>query len=150
MKKLILSISLMITSVSFSQDVLAVFNTIVDVAGAGSGDKQAAIDYFEKTIIPLFPLRSDKYSNTYKWDVTECRISDDGVMILLPNKEKFEEMKDFLADVMEGQPEVGKDGDLKTYTYDYLQLGDASKSKSFLDSGVKYYIFSPYLQKKEE
>jgi hypothetical protein len=147
MKKLILSISLMMTSVSFGQDALLVFNTLVDVAG--QGDKLPAIEYFKMTTVPATPIDSNEYQNKYKWDITECRISNDGVMILLGSKEKFEEVKEFISDIIETKPEVASSEGLTTYLYDYIQLGDASKNKDFTDAGIKYYIFSPYLEKKE-
>lgn len=149
MKKLILSISLMITSVSFSQDAATTFNFLIDCAG--SGDKQSAITYFESKVTPLVLLSNNEYSNNYNWGTTECRISNDGIMIILPNKERFDEMKEFLNDVM-GVPQVSddKESKIKSYMYDYIQIADTHLNKDFVDGGVKYYIFSVYLEKKTE
>jgi|GEM_PF-5695295 len=149
MKKLILSISLMITSVSFSQDVPDIFDMVIDCATAG--DKQSAIDYFEKHAVPMLFIGKTEYHHKYKSNGVEYRISDDGIMALLPDVEKLNEAKAYMKDIFERDPIVDNNKKAKfiTYTYDYMQLADTHQCKEFLEAGVKYYIFSPYVEKKE-
>lgn len=145
MKKLILSASLMLSTMAFSQDAFTTFSFLLDCAS--TGDKIPAISHFEKTVNPLLPIAKNKFANIYTWGTTECRITDDGIMILLPNKERFDEMKEFLNGVY-GVPEVTDDKDtkIKSYMYDYMQLADTHLNKEFTDGGINYYVFSVYIE----
>lgn len=149
MKKIILSASLMLSTISFSQDAFTTFTFLLDCAA--TGDKLPAITYFEKTVNPLLPLANNEYANVYTWGESECRISDDGIMIVLPNKERFDEMKEFLNDVY-GVPEVTDDKEtkVKSFMYDGMQLADTHLNKDFIDGGIQYYVFSLYMEKVSE
>ena len=148
MKKLILSISLMMTSISFSQDA----QDIIDVtySAAINGSKRNAIEWYESYYTVALPFFDTTGCVTYNQPGLKYSFCEDGITVYFNDSLLLDKML-VIADSIYGKANViyHEEVGLITLDYDYVQFGDGGYAPAYIEAGILYYMYMPYLKEEE-